>query len=118
MAQRPAITAIPRSFFMVYCPFIHCHCFKPFRHPSRRHIIDDAKQAALFPAILISRGNKLVAFGIFPLGEVVAMRFPGNRQTVERLVNDHYMALYRYAYRLSGSAADADDLTQEAFCKA
>jgi RNA polymerase sigma-70 factor (ECF subfamily) len=46
------------------------------------------------------------------------MRFPGNRQTVERLVNDHYMALYRYAYRLSGSAADADDLTQEAFCKA
>jgi len=46
------------------------------------------------------------------------MHFPGNRQTVERLVNDHYMALYRYAYRLSGSAADADDLTQEAFCKA
>jgi RNA polymerase sigma-70 factor (ECF subfamily) len=26
--------------------------------------------------------------------------------------------LYRYAYRLSGSAADAEDLTQETFCKA
>src|SRR5205823_5109385 len=25
---------------------------------------------------------------------------------------------YRYAYRLSGAAADAEDLTQEAFCKA
>jgi len=33
-------------------------------------------------------------------------------------VDDHYELLYRYAYRLSGSAADAEDLTQEAFCKA
>jgi len=46
------------------------------------------------------------------------MGFPGSRQTVEKLVDEHYMSLYRYAYRLSGSAADADDLTQEAFCKA
>src|SRR5689334_15644442 len=42
----------------------------------------------------------------------------GSPQTVQRLVEDHYVALYRYAYRLSGSAADAEDLTQEAFCKA
>ena len=28
------------------------------------------------------------------------------------------LTLYRYAYRLSGAAADAEDLTQEAFCKA
>jgi RNA polymerase sigma-70 factor (ECF subfamily) len=34
------------------------------------------------------------------------------------LVDAHYEALYRYAYRLSGSAADAEDLTQEAFGKA
>jgi RNA polymerase sigma-70 factor (ECF subfamily) len=34
------------------------------------------------------------------------------------LVDEHYVALYRYAYRLTGSGADAEDLTQEAFCKA
>src|ERR671936_2608077 len=34
------------------------------------------------------------------------------------LVDAHYQALYRYAYRLTGSAADAEDLTQEAFGKA
>src|SRR5947209_10089388 len=43
---------------------------------------------------------------------------PGSPQTIQRLVDDHYAALYRYAYRLSGSSADAEDLTQEAFCKA
>jgi RNA polymerase sigma-70 factor (ECF subfamily) len=37
---------------------------------------------------------------------------------VQWLVDDNYEALYRYAYRLSGSAADAEDLTQDAFCKA
>jgi RNA polymerase sigma-70 factor, ECF subfamily len=46
------------------------------------------------------------------------MGMPGNARTVQRLVDEHYVALYRYAYRLSGSAADAEDLTQEAFCKA
>jgi RNA polymerase sigma-70 factor (ECF subfamily) len=34
------------------------------------------------------------------------------------LIDAHYEALYRYAFRLSGSAADAEDLTQEAFGKA
>ena len=46
------------------------------------------------------------------------MGLPGSPQTVQRLVDEHYAALYRYAYRLSGSSADAEDLTQEAFCKA
>jgi len=46
------------------------------------------------------------------------MGFPGSRTKVEKLVDDHYLSLYRYAYRLSGSAADAEDLTQEAFCRA
>src|ERR1700730_5467774 len=46
------------------------------------------------------------------------MGLPGKQRTVQRLVDDHYLALYRYAYRLTGAAADADDLTQEAFCKA
>jgi RNA polymerase sigma-70 factor (ECF subfamily) len=43
---------------------------------------------------------------------------PGSPQTIQRLVDDYYAPLYRYAFRLSGSSADAEDLTQEAFCKA
>jgi RNA polymerase sigma-70 factor, ECF subfamily len=42
----------------------------------------------------------------------------GPRQNVATLVEAHYAVLYRYAYRLSGSAADAEDLTQETFCQA
>jgi len=41
-----------------------------------------------------------------------------NPQMVQRLVEEHYVALYRYAYRLTGSSADAEDLAQETFCKA
>lgn len=37
---------------------------------------------------------------------------------INALVERHYESLYRYAYRLSGGSADAEDLTQEAFCKA
>jgi RNA polymerase sigma-70 factor (ECF subfamily) len=37
---------------------------------------------------------------------------------IRELVDQHYELLYRYAYRLSGSAADAEDLTQETFCTA
>ena len=46
------------------------------------------------------------------------MRMPGRQRTVEQLVEEHYAALYRYAYRLTGAQADAEDLTQEAFLKA
>lgn len=37
---------------------------------------------------------------------------------LQGLIEAHYEVLYRYAYRLSGSASDAEDLTQEAFGKA
>ena len=37
---------------------------------------------------------------------------------LEDLVERHYALLYRYAYRLSGSTADAEDLTQHAFLTA
>jgi len=43
---------------------------------------------------------------------------PGSPPPVERLVEEHSASLYRYAYRLTGSSADAEDLTQEAFLKA
>jgi RNA polymerase sigma-70 factor (ECF subfamily) len=46
------------------------------------------------------------------------MAMPGRQRIVEQLVEEHYAALYRYAFRLTGLAADAEDLTQEAFCKA
>ncbi len=46
------------------------------------------------------------------------MALAGRRKVVEQLVEQHYAALYRYAFRLTGLAADAEDLTQEAFCKA
>jgi RNA polymerase sigma-70 factor (ECF subfamily) len=37
---------------------------------------------------------------------------------LHELIDAHYEALYRYAYRLSGTATDAEDLTQETFGKA
>jgi RNA polymerase sigma-70 factor (ECF subfamily) len=47
------------------------------------------------------------------------MRWFGRAQLrIEALVEAHYVALYRYAYRLSGSAPEAEDLTQETFCQA
>src|SRR5215210_4406158 len=43
------------------------------------------------------------------------MASPGG---LHQLIDAYYEALYRYAYRLGGSAADAEDLTQETFGKA
>ena len=43
---------------------------------------------------------------------------PSDATDVRTLVEQHYAMLYRFAYRLSGSAADAEDLTQETFCTA
>ena len=44
--------------------------------------------------------------------------FGNSRQAIAALVEAHYAALYRYAYRLSGSSQEAEDLTQETFCLA
>lgn len=41
---------------------------------------------------------------------------PGHE--VAKLVEEHYSLLYRFAYRLSGSAADAEDLAQQTFLTA
>jgi RNA polymerase sigma-70 factor, ECF subfamily len=46
------------------------------------------------------------------------MSLPGSHRKMQQLVQLHYEALYCYAFRLSGSAADAEDLTQDAFCQA
>ncbi len=42
----------------------------------------------------------------------------GNPRSITPFVEIYYESLYRYAFRLSGSAADAEDLTQDTFCKA
>lgn len=38
--------------------------------------------------------------------------------SIQTLIDEYYTGLYRYAYRLSGTSADAEDLTQETFRKA
>lgn len=38
--------------------------------------------------------------------------------SIESLIDEYYAGLYRYAYRLSGTSSDAEDLTQETFRKA
>jgi RNA polymerase sigma-70 factor (ECF subfamily) len=43
--------------------------------------------------------------------------FAGSRN-IQQLVDDHYQSLYRFAYRLTGNASEAEDLTQETYCKA
>jgi RNA polymerase sigma-70 factor (ECF subfamily) len=42
----------------------------------------------------------------------------GGKVSIQQLVEAHYQVLYRFAYRLCGSAAEAEDLTQETFCQA
>lgn len=34
---------------------------------------------------------------------------------IEALIAEHYQAVYRFAFRLSGNSSDAEDLTQQAF---
>lgn len=39
----------------------------------------------------------------------------GSVPDLESLVREHHQDLYRYAYRLSGSSSDAEDLTQQTY---
>ena len=38
-----------------------------------------------------------------------------NNSNIQRLIDDHLDAVYRYAYRLTGAVHDAEDLTQQVF---
>ncbi len=50
--------------------------------------------------------------------EGAIMGSSGSQLALRQLVEAHYTNLYQYAFRLSGSAADAADLTQETYCRA
>src|SRR3982750_2046981 len=39
----------------------------------------------------------------------------GSQPDIVTLVTEHHAAIYRYAFRLTGSAVDAEDLVQQAF---
>jgi len=39
----------------------------------------------------------------------------GSEEAFLRLFDDHHVPLFRFAYRLTGSAADAEDIVQECF---
>ena len=39
----------------------------------------------------------------------------GREAAFLRLFDDHHLPLFRFAYRLTGSAADAEDIVQECF---
>jgi RNA polymerase sigma-70 factor (ECF subfamily) len=67
--------------------------------------------------ILAKYGNKTPPSGSWTVRNAV-MGLPGSQHCIQQLVDAHYPNLYRYAYRLTGSSADAEDLTQDTFCKA
>ena len=46
---------------------------------------------------------------------VEAQPVPSDAARVRQIVEQHYRSIYGYAYRLSGSVADAEDLTQQTF---
>lgn len=41
-----------------------------------------------------------------------------NIPSIHEVIDTHYQSVYRFAFRLSGSASDADDLTQQTFLQA
>ncbi len=71
---------------------------------------DDAQPAECSPAES-DRAVSAPACSETATGEGTA----GARFDLPALVADHAALLYRYAYRLTGSAADAEDLTQQTF---
>ena len=50
--------------------------------------------------------------------EIVARILKGDRQTYALLVEEYKTPIYNLAYRMTGNADDADDLTQETFIRA
>ena len=51
-----------------------------------------------------------------PDGELVAAAAAGERAAFEALLRRHYDRIYRVAWRMTGSATDAEDVAQEVCC--
>jgi len=51
-----------------------------------------------------------------PDGELVAAAVAGERAAFEALLRRHYDRIYRVAWRMTGSATDAEDVAQEVCC--
>lgn len=62
----------------------------------------------------IGGGNKLRFEGL-SWNEGPAMDQECPPRDIARVVAEHHASVYRYAYRLTGSEADAEDLTQQVF---
>tara|TARA_R110002095_G_scaffold140404_3_gene121971 strand:- start:680 stop:1201 length:522 start_codon:yes stop_codon:yes gene_type:complete len=45
----------------------------------------------------------------------MSLQNQNNSEALTLLVDQHYQLLFRYAYRLSGDSADAEDLTQQTY---
>ena len=50
--------------------------------------------------------------------EIVARILKGDRQSYALLVEEYKTPIYNLAYRMTGNAEDANDLTQETFVRA
>jgi RNA polymerase sigma-70 factor (ECF subfamily) len=98
----PAALFIPKSVASARAGRAHV-----LRRVAGRHLLDWAKK----PVVGINRDRDASELSEDAMGENCPVDLPA-------LVEQHYELLYRYAYHLSGSSADAEDLTQETFCTA
>ena len=70
---------------------------------------------------------RFTGFGVIPLRPVIALAYDRMNDAIEpglaqerqnRFISDHLRRIFVQIYRIVGNAADAQDLTQEAFIKA
>jgi RNA polymerase sigma-70 factor (ECF subfamily) len=69
-------------------------------------------------AILLQSAKRILARPRYSATLKASMSSPTNNQVFERIVRPHFDRLYRLAWRLTGSKADAEDLFQELLLKA
>lgn len=84
------------------------------------HMVDAAREYATLPEQALPIELETAAESIDELSGTAAFDATGDRSVMpswDELVREHADRVYRLAYRLSGDAQDADDLTQETFIR-